>query len=406
MSEELKFDPIEEVITEISKGHFVIMVDDESRENEGDLIFAAEFVTPEKINLMMKEARGLICVPLPDEHLFCLGLNDMVTRAEDPMATAFTVSVDARLGITTGISAYDRARTIEILVSSNTKPNDLTTPGHIFPLRAKYGGVLIRAGHTEAAVDLARLAGLTPAGVICEIINDNGTMARTPELFEFAKRHGFAIGTIKALIEYRRRFDKLIEKVTEADIPTETGIWQMKLYRSLVDGLEHVTLIKGEISEVPTMVRVHSECFTGEVFGSLRCDCREQLGAAMTMIEKEKRGVLLYIRQEGRGIGLANKLKAYRLQDQGFDTVEANEQLGFKPDLREYGTGAQILKDLGLYQIRLLTNNPRKIVGLEGHGLKVVERIQLEMLPHAHNEKYLKAKREKMGHLFRQVGFH
>lgn len=406
MAEEMKFDPIEDVIAEIGKGNFVIMADDESRENEGDLIFAAEFVTAEKINFMMKEARGLICIPLSDEHLFRLGLKDMVTRAEDPMATAFTVSVDARLGITTGISAHDRARTIEILANPRTKPSDLNTPGHIFPLRAKYGGVLIRAGHTEAAVDLARLARLTPAGVICEIINDDGTMARTPELFKFARRHGIKIGTIRALIEYRRQFDKLIEKITEADIPTETGAWRLKLYRSLVDGLEHVALIKGEISEAPTMVRVHSECFTGEVFGSLRCDCREQLGAAMAMIEQEKGGVLLYIRQEGRGIGLANKLKAYQLQDRGLDTVEANEELGFKPDLREYGTGAQILKDLGLYQIRLLTNNPRKIVGLEGHGLKVVERIHLEMLPHVHNEKYLKAKREKMGHLFRQAGLH
>ena len=406
MSEEFKFDPVEELIAEIGKGHSVIMADDESRENEGDLIFAAQFVSPEKINFMMKEARGLICAPLTDDRLFRLGLKDMVTRAEDPMATAFTVSVDARRGITTGISAYDRAQTIEILVGKDTKPSDLITPGHIFPLRAKYGGVLIRAGHTEAAVDLARLAGLTPAGVICEIVNDDGTMARTPDLFKFAKKHGLKIGTIKALIEYRRHSDKLIEKISEADIPTETGIWRMKLYRSLVDNLEHVALVKGEISEAPTMVRVHSECFTSEVFGSLRCDCREQLSAAMAMIEKEKRGVLLYIRQEGRGIGLANKLKAYQLQDQGYDTVEANEQLGFKPDLREYGTGAQILKDLGLYEIRLLTNNPRKIVGLEGHGLKVAERIHLEMPAHPINEKYLKAKQEKLGHFFREKEIH
>lgn len=406
MPTEFQFHPIEELITEVAKGNFVIVVDDESRENEGDLIFAAQFVTPEKINFMMKEARGLICVPLPDERLFKLGLKDMVTRSEDPMATAFTVSVDARYGITTGISAFDRSRTVEVLVSPDSKASDLNAPGHIFPLRAKCGGTLIRAGHTEAAVDLARLAGLVSAGVICEIINDDGTMARTTQLFEFAKRHNFKIGTIKSLIEYRRQFDKLVEKVTEAEIPTETGLWRMKLYRSLVDGMEHMALVQGEVSEAPTMVRVHSECFTGEVFGSLRCDCREQLAAAMAMIEKEKKGVLLYIRQEGRGIGLANKLKAYQLQDQGFDTVEANEQLGFKPDLREYGTGAQILKDLGLNQIRLLTNNPRKIVGLEGHGLKVVERIHLQVPAQIHNEKYLKAKQEKMGHLFRPMGLH
>jgi len=406
MSQEVKFDRIEDLIADVAQGRFVILVDDESRENEGDLIFAAQFVTPEKINFMMKEARGLICVPLPDERLFRLGLQDMVAPAEDPMATAFTVSVDARLGITTGISAYDRARTIEVLAHLSSKPNDLVTPGHIFPLRAKCGGVLIRAGHTEASVDLARLAGLVPAGVICEIVNDDGTMARTSELFQFARRHGIKIGTIRDLIEHRRRFDKLIEKVTEADLPTDTGVWRMKLYRSLVDGFEHVALVKGEISEAATMVRVHSECFTSEVLGSLRCDCREQLAAAMEMIEKEGKGVLLYIRQEGRGIGLANKLKSYQLQDQGLDTVEANEQLGFKPDLRDYGTGAQILKDLGLHQIKLLTNNPRKIVGLEGHGLQVVERLQLEMPAHPHNEKYLKAKRDKMGHLFRQIGHH
>lgn len=402
----IKFHTIEELVEEIRKGHFVIMADDESRENEGDLILAAQFVSPEKINFMMKEARGLICVPLPDERLFRLGLKDMVTRSEDPMRTAFTVSVDASLGITTGISAYDRARTIEVLVDENSKPADLTAPGHIFPLRAKTGGVLIRAGHTEAACDLARLAGLTPAGVICEIVNDDGTMARVPQLFEFAHRHGIKIGTIQALIEYRRQFDKLVEKIAEADLPTETGMWRMKIYRSRIDGKEHVALVKGEVSEVPTMVRVHSECFTSEVFGSLRCDCREQMTAAMRMIDREKKGVLLYIRQEGRGIGLANKLKAYQLQDQGFDTVEANEELGFKPDLREYGTGAQILKDLGLFQIRLLTNNPRKIVGLEGHGLKVIERIQLEMKAHAHNKKYLQAKHEKLGHLLTHLELH
>jgi len=402
----MKFHTVEELIDGISQGHFVIMVDDESRENEGDLILGAQFVTPEKINFMMKEARGLICVPLPDERLFSLGLKNMVERSEDPMKTAFTVSVDAHLGITTGISAFDRARTIELLAEVNTKANDLTTPGHIFPLRAKSGGVLVRAGHTEAAVDLVRMAGLTPAGVICEIVNDDGTMARMPELMTFAKRHHIKIGTIKALIEYRRQFDKLVEKIAEAEIPTETGMWNLKLYRSRIDGFEHVALVKGEVSEAPTMVRVHSECFTGEVLGSMRCDCREQLATAMDMIEHEKRGVLLYIRQEGRGIGLANKLKAYQLQDRGLDTVQANEELGFKADLREYGTGAQILKDLGLKDIRLLTNNPRKIVGLEGHGLKVVERLPLETKAHAHNEKYLKAKQEKLGHIFQDIKIH
>lgn len=404
MPEEFQFHTIQELVKDFSEGKFVIMADDESRENEGDLIFSAKFVTPEKVNFMMKEARGLICVPLSDEYLFRLGLKDMVTQSQDHMKTAFTVSVDAKLGVSTGISAYDRARTIEILADLKAKPSDLVTPGHIFPLRAKLGGVLIRAGHTEAATDLARLAKLPPAGVICEIVNDDGTMARTPELFKFAQKHNIKIGTIRALIEYRRQFDKLIEKVAEADIPTEYGAWKMKLYRSLVDGLEHVALIKGDITDLPMLTRVHSECFTGEVLGSLRCDCREQLRAAMEMINKEGSGVLLYMRQEGRGIGLANKLKAYQLQDQGLDTVEANEQLGFKPDLREYGTGAQILKDLGLSKIKLLTNNPRKIIGLEGHGLQVMERIKLEMASQVHNEKYLKTKKEKLGHLFDALG--
>lgn len=305
------------------------------------------------------------------------------------------------MGVTTGISAVDRARTIEVLADSMRGPSDLVTPGHVFPLKAKKGGVLIRAGHTEAAVDLCRLAGLEPAGVICEIVNDDGTMARTSDLLKFAKKHNLKIGTIKSLIEYRRQFDRVIEKITEATIPTAFGEWKLKLYRSLVDGREHAVLIKGEIDGRPTLVRVHSECFTGDVLGSLRCDCQDQLFAAMEAIEKEGRGVIVYMRQEGRGIGLANKLKAYELQDKGLDTVEANEKLGFKPDLREYGTGAQILRDLGLTELRLITNNPRKIIGLEGHGLRVVERISLSTPAHTHNAKYLKTKKEKLGHFLK-----
>ena len=395
----MHFNQIEEIIDDIRKGKIVILADDESRENEGDLIFAAQFVTPEKVNFLMKEARGLICVPLTDGRLEALGLKEMTDSSGDVMRTAFTVSVDARLGISTGISAADRAQTIEVLADATRGPGDLVTPGHIFPLKAKRGGVLIRAGHTEAAVDLCRLAGLEPAGVISEIVNDDGTMARKADLFRFAAKHGLKIGTIKDLIEYRRQFDKLIERLTEAAIPTVFGNWKLTLYRSLVDGREHVALIQGEIDSRPTLVRVHSECFTGDVLGSLRCDCQDQLWAAMETIEKEGRGVIVYMRQEGRGIGLANKLKAYTLQDKGLDTVEANEELGFKPDLREYGTGAQILRDLGLSKLRLITNNPRKIVGLEGYGLTVVERISLATPTHSHNAKYLKTKKEKLGHI-------
>jgi 3,4-dihydroxy 2-butanone 4-phosphate synthase/GTP cyclohydrolase II len=393
------FNSIDEIVSDFRQGKLVIMTDDESRENEGDLILAGQFVTPETINFMMREARGLICVPLPEDRLQALGLADMVTHVKDPMKTAFTISVDASLGVTTGISAFDRARTIAILADAHAKPSDLVSPGHVFPLRAKPGGVLVRAGHTEAAVDLARLAGLEPAGVICEIVNDDGTMARKQDLVAFAKRFGLKISSIQALIEYRRRFDRVVQKISEATIPTEFGNWCLKLYRSAVDGKEHVALVKGTIDERPTMVRVHSECFTGEVLGSLRCDCREQLRAAMAMIESEGKGVLVYMRQEGRGIGLSNKLKAYQLQETGLDTVEANERLGFKPDLRDYGTGAQILKDLGLAEIKLLTNNPRKIIGLEGHGLRVVERIRLEMPAQEHNRKYLRTKKDKLEHL-------
>lgn len=395
----MSFHSVEEIIDQIRQGRVVIVADDESRENEGDLIFAAQFVTPEKVNLMMKEARGLICVPLTEERIEALGLKEMTDSSGDPMRTAFTQSVDARLGITTGISATDRARTIEILADPGRGPSDVVTPGHLFPLKAKRGGVLVRAGHTEAAIDLCRLAGLAPAGVICEIVNDDGTMARKADLLRFAKKHDLKIGTIKDLIEYRRQHDKIIEKMTEVKIPNLFGEWKLRLYRSLVDGREHAALIKGEIDARPTLVRVHSECFTGDIFGSLRCDCQDQLLAAMEMIEKEGRGAIVYMRQEGRGIGLSNKLKAYELQDKGLDTVEANEKLGFRPDLREYGTGAQILRDLGLVKLRLMTNNPRKIVGLEGHGLAVVERIPLSTPAHPHNARYLKTKKEKLGHI-------
>lgn len=395
----MKFHPTEEIIEEIRAGRMVVIADDEARENEGDLIFAASAVTPEKINFMMKYGRGLICVPLTEEKIDALNLAQMITNSKDPMGTAFTVSVDARLGISTGISAFDRARTVEVLADAKSGASDLVSPGHLFPLRARKGGVLTRAGHTEAAVDLARLAGLSEAGVICEIVNDDGTMARAGQLFEFAAQHQLKIGTIRDLIEYRRRFDKLVEKISEARLPTVFGEWNVKLYRSVIDGAEHVALVKGKIETAPTLVRVHSECFTGDILGSLRCDCQDQLIASMEMIEKEGRGVILYMRQEGRGIGLANKLKAYALQDQGLDTVQANHELGFKPDLRDYGVGAQILKDLGLSKLRLMTNNPRKIVGLEGHGLEVIERVSLAIPAHPHNAKYLKAKKEKLGHL-------
>ncbi len=394
----MPFCSVEELMAEIKNGRMVIVTDDESRENEGDLILAAEFTSPENINFMMKHARGLICVPMTDERLQSLGLRDMVDQSDDSMRTAFTVSVDAKRGVTTGISAHDRSRSIEVLADIKYTAKDIVTPGHIFPLRAKKGGVLRRSGHTEAAIDLMRLAGLAEVAVICEIVNDDGSMARLPDLRQFAEKHHLKIGTIADLIAYRRMREKLVEKVAEADIPTKLGTWQAKLYHSLIDQKEHMALVFGKIDETPQLVRVHSECFTGDVLGSIRCDCRPQLKAAMEMIAKEGHGVLLYIRQEGRGIGLANKLKAYALQDQGYDTVEANEKLGFRPDLRDYGIGAQILKDLGLNQIRLLTNNPKKIVGLEGHGLQVVERVHLDIELNDTNRAYVKTKREKMGH--------
>lgn len=402
---EFKFNTIEEAIEDIREGKMVIVVDDEDRENEGDLVIAAEKVTPEAINFMAKYGRGLICMPIIRERLEELRIPLMVTENTDPHETAFTVTVDAKHGTTTGISAYDRALTVKTILDPKTKPEDLRRPGHLFLLMAREGGVLKRAGHTEAAVDLARLAGLYPAGVICEIMNDDGTMARLPQLFEFAQKHGLKIITIKDLIAYRFKRERLVERVVEdVDLPTRWGHFKAIAYRSILDRdddhLLHIALVKGEVAgKENVLVRVHSECLTGDVFNSLRCDCGDQLHKAMQMIEEEGMGVLLYMRQEGRGIGLINKLKAYKLQEKGLDTVDANVVLGFPPDLRDYGIGAQILADLGLSTIRLITNNPRKIVGLEGYGLKVVERVPIEVEPNAYNEGYLKAKAEKLGHL-------
>ncbi|MBI2484275.1 bifunctional 3,4-dihydroxy-2-butanone-4-phosphate synthase/GTP cyclohydrolase II [Candidatus Uhrbacteria bacterium] len=394
---------IEKIIRDLAAGEPVIITDDESRENEGDLIFAAEFATPELVNFMIKECRGLICVPLSDDRITQLGLHNMVSESRDTMNTSFTVSVDAATGISTGISAADRSRTIQLLADSATRPSDLVAPGHIFPLRGRKGGVLVRAGHTEAALDLMRLSALQPAAVICEIMNDDGTMARRDDLDRFSKIHGYNIASVRDLIAYRRSTEVLVEYISEAPIPTNTGEWTLKLFRSKIDGLEHCALVKGDITEAPVLVRVHSECFTSEVLGSRRCDCREQLSSAMSQIEKKGNGVILYMRQEGRGIGLANKLKAYQLQDLGMDTVQANERLGFKADLREYGIGAQILKALGITKIRLLTNNPRKIVGLAGHDLEIVARVPIEMTAHDGNRSYLKAKKSRLGHLLSHV---
>jgi 3,4-dihydroxy 2-butanone 4-phosphate synthase/GTP cyclohydrolase II len=392
---------IEAALEDIREGKMVILVDDEDRENEGDLTMAAEKVTPEAINFMARYGRGLICLSLTDEKLNELRLPMMVSENTSRFQTAFTVSIDARKGVTTGISAADRATTILTAVDENIRPEDLVSPGHIFPLRARQGGVLVRTGQTEGSVDLARLAGLKPAGVICEIMKDDGTMARMPDLQIFAEEHGLKIVTIADLIKYRLNKESLVRRIATAVIPTKYGgVFTAIAYENDVDPYHHIALVKGEIGpEDKVLVRVHSQCLTGDVFGSKRCDCEEQLHTAMAMVEKEGKGVIVYMRQEGRGIGLVNKLRAYCLQDAGKDTVEANEALGFKADMRDYGIGAQILADIGLHKIRLMTNNPRKIIGLEGYGIEVIERVPIETKPHQENIEYLRTKAKKMGHL-------
>jgi 3,4-dihydroxy 2-butanone 4-phosphate synthase/GTP cyclohydrolase II len=395
-----KLNTIHEAIEDIKEGKIVIVVDDAERENEGDMVMAAEKVTPEAINFLSKYARGLICVPLPGERIEELDLVPMVKVNTAKMGTRFTISVDAVDNTTTGISAHDRAQTIRALIDAKTRPEDLAKPGHIFPIQAMDGGVLSRAGHTEATVDLPRMAGLYPAGVLCEIMDDDGHMARLPRLLEMAKRFNMRLVTVKDLIEYRRRKEKLVQKMVTTDLPTKFGQFKLHLYKSTIDEHHHLALEKGDVKgKENVLVRVHSQCLTGDVFGSLRCDCGGQLSEALTMIEKEGLGVFLYMRQEGRGIGLANKIVAYELQDRGKDTVEANLELGFEPDLRDYGIGAQILVDLGLSTIRLLTNNPKKIIGIEGYGLDVVKRVPTRVCPTPENVRYLETKRDKLGHL-------
>jgi 3,4-dihydroxy 2-butanone 4-phosphate synthase / GTP cyclohydrolase II len=401
----MSFSTIEEAIEEIRAGRMVVVCDDEDRENEGDLTMAAQFATPEAINFMAKEGRGLICLSLTPQRCDELGLDLMAAKNESPFDTPFTVTIEARDGVTTGISAADRARTIQVAIDPQSSPRDLVQPGHIFPLKAKPGGVLERTGQTEAAVDLARLAGLNPSGVICEVMNDDGTMARVPDLERYCARHGLKMISVADLIAYRRRHDKLVERVVTTRLPTAFGEFDVVGYRSLVDDKHHVAMVKGEIDgQKDVLVRVHSECLTGDVFHSLRCDCGEQLDSALAMIEREGQGVLLYLAQEGRGIGLLNKLKAYNLQDKGLDTVDANLELGLPVDLRDYGIGAQILSDLGLSSIRILTNNPKKIRGLEGYGLSVTDQIPIVHAANPHNEAYLRAKRERLGHSLHHQG--
>jgi 3,4-dihydroxy 2-butanone 4-phosphate synthase/GTP cyclohydrolase II len=403
--EEVKFATIEDALEDIAAGKMVVVVDDEDRENEGDLVMAAQFVTPDAINFMTRQAGGWICLALTPDRCDELGLDLMAAKNESPHQTPFTVTIEAREGVTTGISVHDQSHTMQVAVDPTKGKDDIVTPGHVHPLKAKAGGVLERTGHTEASIDLARLAGLNPAGVICEIQNEDGSMARADDLAAYCFKHGLKMITIADLIAYRRRHDKLVERVVSTSLPTGFGEFEVVGYRSLVDDKHHVALVKGDVEgEADVLVRVHSECLTGDVFHSLRCDCGEQLESALSMIEQEGRGVLLYLAQEGRGIGLLNKLRAYKLQEEGLDTVEANLRLGLPADLRDYGIGAQILVDLGLTSIRILTNNPKKIRGLEGYGLRVTDQIPIEHLPNPHNEAYLRTKAVRMGHTLHHQG--